>query len=72
MYTLCHGQFAFSLGVIGRLWSVIVALPGRILYHFKPKCHTHSSSAVFFFVFFFCVFFFFIFNFASFVCSVVL
>ena len=27
--TVCHGSFALSLGVIGRLRSVIIALPGH-------------------------------------------
>ena len=29
-----HGLFAFPLGVIDRLWSVIVAIPGHLLYYF--------------------------------------
>ena len=32
--TVCHGLFALPLGVIGRLWSVIVVLPGHLLYYF--------------------------------------
>ena len=32
--TVCHGLFACPLGVIGRLWSVIVAIPGHLLYYF--------------------------------------
>ena len=30
MFTFCHSLFAFPLGVIGRLGSVILALPGHL------------------------------------------
>ena len=32
LYTVCQSLFALPLGVIGRVCSVIVTLPGRLLY----------------------------------------
>ena len=34
LWTVCHGLFAFRIGVIGRLHSVIVAVPRHLLYFF--------------------------------------
>ena len=31
--TVCHGMFALPLGVIGRLSSVTVAIPGHLLFY---------------------------------------
>ena len=36
---LCHGLFALPLGDIGRLGSVIVALPRHLLYYFTNSIH---------------------------------
>ena len=32
--TVCHCLFAFPLIVIGRLWSLIVAVPGQPIYEY--------------------------------------
>ena len=32
--SVCHNLFSFPLGVIGRLYSVIVALPGHLYFFF--------------------------------------
>ena len=54
LYTVCHGLFALPLDVIGRLWSVILALPGNFLYYYycsQVTCTSESSPgpAVIFF-----------------------
>ena len=35
LYIVCHGLFALPLDVIGRLCSVIVVLPGYLVYCFS-------------------------------------
>ena len=35
--TVCHGLFALPVCVIGRLFSVSIALPGHILYYQLPN-----------------------------------
>ena len=46
--TVCHGLFALPLGVIGRLWSVVGALPRHKLYYFSPCLFLSVISHVLF------------------------
>ena len=47
MCTVCHGLFALPLGVICRLCSVIVAIPGHVLYIFvQDKYEVKMSQYV--------------------------
>ena len=47
IYTVCHSLFALPLGVIGRLCSVIVVLPGHILYCLTKLIECHMFLWVF-------------------------
>ena len=45
--TACLGLFALPLGIFGRLCSVIVALPGRLLYNFaNPRSRDLKSDSL--------------------------
>ena len=43
--TICHGLLALSFGVVGRLGSVIVAIP-RHLHYFASSESIHSPERV--------------------------
>ena len=47
MCTLCNGVFALPFGVIGGLCSVIVALPGHLLYYFPYNFNGDSLNGVY-------------------------
>ena len=40
---VCHGLFALPRGVIGRLCSVIMALPEQLLYYFELFCRLSAN-----------------------------
>ena len=42
---VCHGLFPLSFGIIGRLWSVIVVLPGHQLYYCSDNYDSKTKYA---------------------------